>query len=100
MDKLVFFLKKYRNELIVGVLVFLFFFLRDVINSYMKSSISRMNKTKKSNGGAGIGIGAAIGLAISFAFGYKSENTATIIGLGLSIGVAFGALIDFLNRSK
>ena len=34
MDKLVQFLKKYRNEVIVGVLVFLFFIFRDVINAF------------------------------------------------------------------
>jgi hypothetical protein len=34
MDKLVQFLKKYRNEVIVGVLVFLFLIFRDVIKSF------------------------------------------------------------------
>jgi hypothetical protein len=34
MDKLVRFLKKYRNEVIVGVLVFLFLIFRDVIKTF------------------------------------------------------------------
>ena len=34
MDKLVQFLKKYRNEVIVGVLVFLFLIVRDVIKTF------------------------------------------------------------------
>jgi len=35
MDKLVQFLKKYRNEIIVGVLVLLFLIFRDVIKSFL-----------------------------------------------------------------
>jgi len=34
MDKLVQFLKKYRNEVIVGVLVFLFLIFRDAIKTF------------------------------------------------------------------
>jgi hypothetical protein len=35
MDKLTQFLKKYRNEVIVGVLVFLFLIFRNVIKSFL-----------------------------------------------------------------
>jgi hypothetical protein len=35
MDKLVQFLKKYRNEIIVGVLVFLFLIFRDIIKTFL-----------------------------------------------------------------
>jgi len=35
MDKLVEFLKKYRNEIIVGVLVFLFLIFRDIIKTFL-----------------------------------------------------------------
>jgi hypothetical protein len=35
MDKLAQFLKKYRNEVIVGVLVLLFFIFRDVMKSFL-----------------------------------------------------------------
>jgi len=35
MDKIDQFLKKYRNEVIVGVLVFLFFIFRDVIKFFL-----------------------------------------------------------------
>ncbi len=35
MNKLAQFLKKYRNEAIVGVLVFIFFIFRNVIKSLM-----------------------------------------------------------------
>jgi hypothetical protein len=34
MDKLLLFLNKYRKEIIVGVLVFLFFLFRDLIKSF------------------------------------------------------------------
>ena len=35
MDKLIQFFKKYRNEIIVGVLVFLFLIFRDVVKSIL-----------------------------------------------------------------
>ncbi len=35
MNKLSQFVKKYRNEIIVGVLVFLFLIFRDVIKSFL-----------------------------------------------------------------
>ncbi len=35
MDKIVQFLKKYRNEVIVGVIVFLILIFRDVIKSFL-----------------------------------------------------------------
>ena len=34
MDKLLLFLNKYRKEMIVGVLVFLFFLFRDLMKSF------------------------------------------------------------------
>jgi hypothetical protein len=60
----------------------------------------RMTEKKNNGAGLGIGIGAALGVAFGAAYGITSDNGPLILAKGLAIGVAVGAIFDFVRNKK